>query len=573
MSINGSRLAVVLSAIILWGIYLFSAPQNHSEAEDVYDFALQVEQGSFADQTGVNRVLALPVFGAAYKTARLLGYSRRAFPFMIFVNRLLAVTCVLLFWKLLGGMASSPSFLRPNKGSLDIGDDVPPTEGIPNALCLLPYTLLFAFSYGFWRYANEAETYILASVFVLGAWVLALRSKMWWSVGVSALGILVHLLNLVPLLLVIPLFYLLSREWKKAVIHGLVTGVLVLAGYAVCSPWLDFSELGAQHHSAEGGIDFANIVRGIIAMGQCLVSGNFLFGFDSFQDLLVRLFPSRMLDEEFYMAMHMPRWITWVGCATLGAFAVCGLWFAVQSLLRRKTDLDSSTLRSPAVFLGALCGKIKTFHPLMICSPVWFVLYSVAVIRTEAGSPELWIMALIPFWLLVALLMQDAPLSSKTAGCSGSIFLRVLCGKMNLLWVLVVLLFSHNLIAGLMPVMGKASDYHAAKSEWLLEHTTEQDVILSSYEPVLLFYLNYYARAEVLSSAGWIPEELELRLGKVEGDVYALNNFFAPVPSMKVRYPKLGEKMEQTGAVLRPRFMCVREDIFGGVYRMKKGSE
>ena len=33
-------------AVLLFIIYSITAPQNHSEAEDVYDFALQVEQGS-----------------------------------------------------------------------------------------------------------------------------------------------------------------------------------------------------------------------------------------------------------------------------------------------------------------------------------------------------------------------------------------------------------------------------------------------------------------------------------------------------------------------------------------------
>ncbi|MBN2164038.1 MAG: hypothetical protein JXR25_04370 [Pontiellaceae bacterium] len=564
-----------IGILALFVLYSATAPKNHSEAEDVYDFALKVEQGTFADQAGVNRVLALPMFAGAYHTARALGYSGRAFPFMILINRLFAVLCVYLFWRLLILM------YRRRLACLDppLFSGSEKKRGVTHAYYLLLFAFFFAFSYGFWRYANEAETYILASVLVLAAWVLVLRGKLWWGACISALGILVHLLNLVPLLFIIPLFYLLTKEWKKSIVHGLLTGILVVVGYATCAPWLDFSELGAQHHAAEGGIGFINIVRGIIAMGQCLVSGNFLFGFESFRDFLERLFSSRMLDEEFYMAKHMPEWIAVGGCVTLTLLGSWGLLFGAKTLKR---------------VCSAERGRWIP-DPLSLSFLAWFFLYAFAVIRTEAGSPELWIMALIPFWLIVASLpldaacrsvraenestagSQDASFSSKTTVCSGSVFLRALCGKIKAdyspVWLLVGLLFAHNLIAGLMPVMGAASDYHAAKSEWLLEHTAEQDVILSSYEPVLLFYLKYYARADVLNSADWIPEELELRLGKVKGDVYALNNFFEPVSSMKVRYPKLGEKMEQTGAVLRPRFECVREDAFGGVYRMEKGSE
>ena len=86
---------------LLWLFYLLTAPQNHSEAEDVYHFAQVVEQGTFAEQAGVNRVLALPMFGTFFEGAKALGYSGRAFEWMIGVNRLLAVGCLALFYLIL----------------------------------------------------------------------------------------------------------------------------------------------------------------------------------------------------------------------------------------------------------------------------------------------------------------------------------------------------------------------------------------------------------------------------------------------------------------------------------------
>jgi hypothetical protein len=374
---------------------------------------------------------------------------------------------------------------------------------------------------------------------------------------------LVHLLNAVPLLLIIPLYYLLSKDWKKALWHGGLTGILVIAGYAICSPWLDFSGLGAQNHALEGGISAANLLRGGIAFGQCLVSGNFLFGFESFREMLAHLFPSRMLAEEFFMAAHMPGWIKWAGGATLSLFAVCGLGFGVlifkgvRGFEKRKTEdgrLKGAILSRRSSVFGNLSAVLC---PLFVASLVWFLLYAAAVIRTEAGSPELWIMALIPFWLLAASLLQGAwgrEHGVKTNGVA---------------WMLVGALFVHNLVAGLLPVLPKQTDYHTAKAAWILEHAGPDDLVLTDYEPVMIFYLRYHLEAEVINSGELSSDQLDERLGSAGGHVYALASFFEPMASMRLRSPHLYAQMKETGGQLRPRFRQVHDDAFGGVFRLK----
>ncbi|MDF7825685.1 hypothetical protein P4B35_16780 [Pontiellaceae bacterium B12227] len=598
-------------AVLLFAVYSLTAPQNHSEAEDVYDFALKVEQGTFADQAGVNRVLALPMFGMIYRAAQTVGYSGRAFPFMIFINRLLAVGCFLLFWRLLGGLTALSALGR---------DRARPST---NAYCLLPATLLFSFSYGFWRYANEAETYVLASVFVLGAWCLVLRGNWVWSVGVSALGILVHLLNLIPLLLIIPLFYLLSKDWKKALLHGVLTGLLVVVGYAVCSPWLDFSELGAQHHAAEGAVSLKNMLRGGIAFGQNVVSANFLFGFESFRELLTNLFPSRMLDEEFYMASKMGAWISWAGGVTVVVLAGVGVWVYVracrgvlgygskgvkESGSNGRTDVSSAPGLMPNTFI--------------LSTIVWLLLYAFAVIRTEAGSPELWIMALIPFWLIVALCLnqfifghqkaqesQNHGRGRKTAsGPEGPTPRREDSGQKKAnrgqrteagelrvraqhpaagakgptpktkyqvaspqaLWLFAALLFCHNLIAGLLPVMSAESDYHAVKGKWLVENCGPEDLILTDYEPVMIFYLDYFTESEILNSGQLSLNQIKEALGSRRGKAYAVSSFFQPMEAMRVRSPSAYDKMRSTGETLLPEFDKIADDEFGGTFCLRQ---
>ena len=544
-----------LSALLLIILYSLTAPSNHSEAEDVYQFAKSVEQGTFSDQASVNRVLALPVFRIAYKGAQLLYYSGRSFPLMIFLNRLLAVTCLVLFYHILGGV-TSVSFCWPQ------ARPVSPYSNPKASYVPILGTLCLAFSYGFWRYANEAETYMLASVFLLGAWFLVLSDRWLWAIVASALGVLMHLLNLIPLLLIIPFYYLLSKEWKKAFLHGGVTGVLVVAGYVIFRPFLDFSELGAQHHSLEAGVSLGNLLRGGIGFGQGLISGNFLFGFEEFREVLVELFPSRMLDEEFYMAVHMSGWIKWAGCGTLFLLVSMCMWLLIcwiRGMSRAKTFGSQRGFKS-----------VVLNHPFVVSCSVWLVLYAMAVIRTEAGSPELWIMALIPFWLLASSLLELAHRANATTeqGCNVGSKSRIM-GRVG--WGLVTFLFIHNFLAGLLPVMSEASDYHASKGKWLVENSTPDDLILTSYEPIMIFYLDYFAEAEILSSGIFDLEDIQHRFESCLGTTYALSSFFNPLESMAVRSSAQYERMNEIGKALAPKFERSVSDEFGGIYIFKTG--
>lgn len=500
--------AVWFFPLLLWVVYALTAPANHAEAEDVYDYALRVEQGTFAEQVGVNRLLALPFYGVAYDFAQEVGFRGRAFGFIIGLNRLLAVAAIFLFSCM---VSSDPQGARRDRGGAIV--------------C----ALLLAFSYGFWRYANEAEVYVLAMVLLLGAWAFVLMDRgrvgFWAGVVFSALGILSHLLNAIPLLLVVPLYYLLSKSWKKAMVHGVVVAMLVVAGYGVVWPFLDLQELGAQHHFGEAGFGISNLVRGGLAFGQSLLGANFVFGFEPVRAALQELFPSRMLEEEFFMARQMGGWIPWA--------ALCSLLLVVIAFV--KTMFSKGVLKS---------------NVLWVVSLVWLLLYACAILRTEAGSAELWIPALVPFWICVIRWL-------KPRGA----------------WMVVLGLFVHNLIGGLMPVMSQKTDYHREKGRWLVANGTANDLVLTSYEPILIFYLNYFTPASVVNSGSMELGEIEKAIENSSGKVYALDTFFTPLSSMRERMPRLYDKMEFTGGALSERFVQIETNEFGGVYLLKQLGE
>jgi hypothetical protein len=546
-------------ALLLLIFFCLTAPQNHTEAEDVYDFALRVEQGTFADQVGVNRLLALPLFGWSYQGAQWLGYTGRAFPWMILINRALAVGVICLFYRILvtsrlgrSGLWDGSSSTQPSSASEGASSTkeeaahaspapvLSPLSGLDRAL--LPTLFCFMFSYGFWRYANEAESYILAAFFVVLAWHLVFQKRWIWCAVISALGVLIHLLNLIPLLMIIPLFYLFIGEWKKGILHGLIASLLVLTGYGLCFQLVDWQALGEQHHLEEAGISVANLLRGAVAFGQSVVGANFLFGFQWVRGLLVELFPSRMLGEEFFMAAQMASWVKWVASVTLGMLGGLGIWVllhAIRLFSRSAGRMKVWRFNGFAPFAPSVAWRLACL--------LWILLYSAAVIRTEAGSPELWILVLIPFWLV----MQPLLVGRRAAWLAAALFL-------------------HNLIGGLLPVMSVESDYHVAKGRWILEHSGEDDLILTSYEPIMIFYLTYFAEAQVINSGACREDALHHYLGSCRGNVYALNSFFEPLPSMRVRSPEAFARMEEIGQAFRPGFVRIVEDEFGGIFKWAK---
>ena len=482
--------------------YVLTFPENHSEAEDVYDFAFRVEQGGLDQLVGMNRLLALPIFSGIYQLVGWLGFESRAFEVMVGCNQLLAVGSLWIFKLLLEHLFSwkySGRELQIFSGML---------------------TGLLAVSYGFWRYANTAETYILAIFFMLLSWYLIQRGSVWAGALVSGLGMLIHLLNVVPLFFAVGLYYLLEKRFRAVVVHCGVVGLVVLVGYGFFWGILETDTLGAQHHGLEGGLGLSNGLRGLLALGQCVISANFLFGFEWFREWLVDLFPSRMLDEEFYMAAQM-----------VGGIAVFGLLSLLVVLV-------------VAIRGIRLKGQIAPNCTFLYVLIVWLALYAFAVIRTEAGSVELWIMALIPFWLIVSHFLS-----------------------LNRMGWLVLGLFIHNGVAGMLPVMDISTDYHRAKSEKIMQLSDKNDLVLIDYEPILHFYLTYYDDATVRCSAGYSKEEIESQVLNWKGDVWTLNSFFEPMKSLELRYPIMFKKQREIGRHVRELFVLVEDDPFGGIYR------
>ena len=129
-------------------LFLLTFPENHVEAEDAYDYAWTVEQGGRGLFHSFH-LLYLPLMRALWHWARLPAAGLRAYPVMATAS-------------LLCGAAAVTVLFRTVRRFRDTGTALFAAAGL-------------AVSYGFWRYACEAEVYVPASLATMAAFACAFR--------------------------------------------------------------------------------------------------------------------------------------------------------------------------------------------------------------------------------------------------------------------------------------------------------------------------------------------------------------------------------------------------------------
>jgi len=185
---------------------------------------------------------------------------------------------------------------------------------------------------------------------------------------------------------------------------------------------------------------------------------------------------------------------------------------------------------------------------------LWFAVYALAILYLEPGNPEVWVLGMIPFWLLVCGLVIS-PIAHA-----------------NELWVvLVMLLFLgfHNYAGGMSLLKDPATDYNQQKAAWVLEHAGQNDLIITAGNPVFLRYLNYHAQSGVADLNHVGEEGLESLFDDVQS-VYILNDVFDYPPSMRIRFPEAAEKVDAYAVELKSHVDKIVDNEFGGVWELRR---
>jgi len=499
---------------------------NHTEADDAFEYASMVETQNHEWLYHPHHLLYGVSTKAIYNGLQALGYGGRAYSLLAFLSSLSAAGAVFLFFRFCYRRYS----MRPVSSMFAAG--------------------LLALSYGFWRYANEAEVILPAGFFVLWAVFLATAPQLRTgqvviAALISGVSVLFHVLNGVPVFLALPLFYLLKKEPRHACVHMMIAGSVVLAAYLLVFSLEPDKIFNKGVPFVASHLEWSFLIKGVIGLGQCVVSGNFLFGFEWFAQKMGELFPYRMLAEEAYMGRHMSMLYRIVPVITLSLLLVAvgyGLFRAISSW--------RNAFRTDRMKVMLMVGGWQT----IVVIGLWFVVYASAILFLEPGNPEVWVLGLIPFWLLVCGLVIS-PIA-----------------RANELWVvlaMLVFLGLHNYFGGIGILKNPETDYNIQKAKWVLGHAKKSDLIMTAENPVFVRYLKYSSSATVADLNQSEPDELAEQIDSAE-QVFVFNDVFEYPASMRVRFPSMAERVDRYAAEFLPHSRKLSDNDFGGVWELMR---
>jgi hypothetical protein len=240
-----------------------------------------------------------------------------------------------------------------------------------------------------------------------------------------------------------------------------------------------------------------------------------------------------MLADEIYAGAHAPAAIGWVAPVTLSLLLLASVWFVLSSKRQRE-----SGARSAALTLGA----------------TWLLLHLlIGILFSPPGQPEVWMLALLPGWLLVVCLLVPVK------------------GTFRPLVAVVIALFAHNLIGGLWVYCNPEGDRGRAKGGWLVENSRPEDAILTADSPVFARYLRYWAPAQVFDLQHLRNELRESwpRVQAAQGTVFATDDVFRPPAYYRVLRPVESDSLIAFGSEIQGNFSRVIVDEFGGVWELQ----
>lgn len=517
------RLAIL---VCIAAAYLVAMPLNRTEAEDAYAFAWAAERDTGRDLLHPHHLAYLPVMKAILGGVRSMIGGVGAHAVLTVTGAFSAAAAVMLFATLLAG----PFGLGAVRGWAAAAG--------------------LAVSYGFWRYAAEAEVYALMLALALASWSLAARARGPASHALSgALGgaaALMHIFGLIPALGAIPIWLAVQRRWTAALLHGLacvmiVAGVYGAAGISPLRPAGDGDAL-----RREGGATAAAAARAAVGLGQSLVSGNFIFAQAGLADRIQSAYPARMLEEEVFMGRAARPWMRVVPWGTLAVLAGVAV-----AILLRTARVGRGRQPAPAMKFQPVddedAGASKAWIRAAAAAAIWFAAHAVLLWIEEPGNPELWIAALPPVWILLAVLLAALRLPHGYA-------------------VAVALAMAvHNWAGGMALLHDPGSDYNVTKASAVLAEAQEGDLVITAGGPVFHRYLRYSAPCPVLDA--WAePLPFPGSSGASAGTVFILGDVFIPPPSLTARFRARAETLADYAEQIRPRSRRIREDDFGGVF-------
>lgn len=487
------ELKYVLTAVItIFAFYYYTAAGNLSETDDVYAFAYRAENFTITHISDPRLML----YHMAMRVFYLAGFTVDPELSALTIMRIFSALC-----------ASLSLFLVIRICIIDLKLSSF-TAGIS--------AILLGSTYGYWRYAMEAEVYIpsimlcLILFHLLSQSLLAdyeekvpanLHLKIVCIGSFSGLAILFYQPNIIPLLLAFPIL-LFGRRVKHGILLSslyLISALfIVLSGY-LTGFWLYWQEPFSLHNFvaflSQRSNEFmvpslslktvvVSLVRSAFSLSHDIASANWLFGIDEFVKLINRAFSNNVVMEEVYLASQFG-WFVYIPIATI---TLLGIIF----------------IRVVAVAMPIPLKEILTLRVGSLV--IWLLIYGVVVGRLNPAGIEAWIMVLPALIILSAVLIID-PLIKRQ--------------RHILVITLVGALMTHNLLGGMLLVQSPEYEYDRVKGAWIIEHATKNDLVIVTDNAGLAESMRYLSKANVaLVRSFSAPALASVLLGKQKSSIF-----------------------------------------------------
>ena len=495
--------------------------ENRTEAEDIYEYATMVEEGNSHHWFYHKHHLIFgPTMHYLYKFINSFGYQFSSLDLMRLASSLAATATLFLFFLFCYKRYS----LRP----------------ISSALA----TFTFGIMYGFVRYSAEAEIPIIATFFMIGSIYFLTSQKSSYNIyflGIilSIISVLMHIMNAVAVFVALPLFLIMQSRFKFLIIYLIINiSIFVFVYYSTNQ----LTELFNSSQPTLSYLTISDFLKGIVAFLQSLISFDFVLGFSFIREYLGELFPTRMLQEEFYFGERLKLSYIIFSSVTFILLTFVSMYAFIKSIkLWNTAFIDKEKLLPPD-------GRSSFILPI-----IFFISYASLLLFIEPGNPELWVMGLMPFALLLC----------------GLIFVPLTYD--NKLWVpflAVILLFIHNTNA-LSALQDSSKDYNYQKSKDYLKISKKNDVVLTAANPVFERHLRYHSLSKVIYLYNHKLENILLNKNIVRADnIYILGDVFNTHSSMKNRFPKKTKEIEDFSKKIKNQCFKISENEFGGIYKL-----
>ena len=497
---QATYIRATLSTILVWAIYVILMPVNRTENDDGYHYAYLLLHGN-SEQLYQSR---FPLFLPFEKLIVNVFYSCHIavdpYKSMIWVSSIFAAAALFMFY-----LIARRRFMISHQSSL---------------LAML----LLAFSYGFWRYAVEAELYsishflIFTTLYLLSSTVKEKTFRIVQASFIASIAVLFYKPNFIPLFLAFPCYFLVMRAYKQYILFLLTGAFFILLGYLVIFLSVKVSQTTYLSYLFSGGDgNEGNFLMSIFVYLSDIASTNYLYGFNLIKNLIHQRFPANMIVEEIMTASFYPL-LNLIAVFTTISLIITGLY-----LVYRRFRLKTSSKKS------------NELNGLKTVIFIWLIIYCLILSILDPNSPEPWMMLVPPFFFIIGF-----DLIYKFEVNTSSYAYRA-C------YILLGFLILHNLAAAIIPNMNKNSDYNNNQGRQIISKATKNDVIICFGSYTEFYYLQYYSQAKVINANDDLSafKQLVNQTLSKKRNVYLSNDVICPVDVIRFRKPQNYKLLKQ----------------------------